>query len=169
MFSAIKKLKLSRGQSTIEAAFALPVFMILALLLLQPGIVLYDRLVMQGAAAEGCRLLATSTSSNADTNEDYIRRRLSAIPQIDQFHVHSSECSWDISLAGDETSQEVSVQISTEVKPLPLLDFGMALLGLVNANGNLEITTQAQTQSKPDWIAGSADGLDPSGWVTWHG
>ena len=31
------------GQSTVEAAFALPVLMVLFLLLLQPGIILYDR------------------------------------------------------------------------------------------------------------------------------
>ena len=35
-----------------EAAFALPVLMVLLLLLIQPGIVLYDRMVMQAAAAE---------------------------------------------------------------------------------------------------------------------
>lgn len=169
MSSAFRLLRSNRGQGTVEAAFALPVFMLLALLLLQPGIVLYDRVVMQGAASEGCRLLATSTSSNSQTNEDYIRRRLSAIPQLDQFHVHSSGCTWDISMAGDESAQSVSVQITTELKPLPLLDFGMTLLGLLNANGNLEITTSANAKARADWIASSADGTDPSGWVVWNG
>ena len=36
----------ARGQSTVEAAVALPVVFLLVLLLVQPGIVLYDRMVM---------------------------------------------------------------------------------------------------------------------------
>ena len=47
------------GQATVEAAFLLPVLFVGLLLLMQPGILLYDRLVMQAAASEGCRLLAT--------------------------------------------------------------------------------------------------------------
>lgn len=69
----------ARGQSTAEAAVALPVVFLLVLLLVQPGIVLYDRMVMAGAAAEGCRLLATS-DGDAATCEEYVRRRLGAIP-----------------------------------------------------------------------------------------
>ena len=45
----------ARGQSTAEAAVALPVVFLLVLLLVQPGIVLYDRMVMAGAAAGGGR------------------------------------------------------------------------------------------------------------------
>ena len=46
----------ARGQSTVEAAVALPVVFLLVLLLVQPGIVLYDRMVMAGAAGRGSRL-----------------------------------------------------------------------------------------------------------------
>ena len=42
------------GQATVEAAFLLPVLFVGLLLLMQPGILLYDRLVMQAAASEGC-------------------------------------------------------------------------------------------------------------------
>ena len=41
-----RRLQDDSGQATIEAAFIIPVLFILMLLLLQPGIVLYDRLVM---------------------------------------------------------------------------------------------------------------------------
>ena len=44
----------------------IPVLFTALLLLLQPGILLYDRMVMQGAAAEGCRLLATKTAALGD-------------------------------------------------------------------------------------------------------
>ena len=53
------------GQATVEAAFALPIALLLVLLLVQPGILLYDRIVMQGAAAEACRLLATTDEADA--------------------------------------------------------------------------------------------------------
>lgn len=164
MFSAIKGIADERGQATVEAAFALPVLMVLMLLLLQPGILLYDRIVMEGAAAEGCRLLATTTSSNAGTNEDYVRRRLSAVPEIDQFHVHSPGCSWHIEFSGDERSNDVSVKVSTEVKPLPLLDVGMTLMGMTNANGNLVIEVEAMGRTQPEWLAGAVEGRDPQAW-----
>lgn len=154
-----------RGQATVEAAFALPILMVLVLILLQPGIILYDRIVMHGAAAEACRLLTTSSPSSAQSNDDYIRRRLSAIPQIDQFHVHSGGCTWKIETTGNEASGEVSVRISTEVRPLPLLDMGMVLAGLTNAHGNLLVEVNASAQTQPEWIAASSEGTDPSGWV----
>ena len=61
----------ARGQSTAEAAVALPVVFLLVLLLVQPGIVLYDRMVMAGAAAgfwrraTAMRRLARSTCAAA--------------------------------------------------------------------------------------------------------
>ena len=131
-----------RGQGTVEAAVAIPVLFLLLLMLLQPGIVLYDRLVMGNAAAEGCRLLATATNAYGDMSgscEAFIRHRLAAIPQHDCFHVHRGGCSWDIALSGNESSQTVTVSIGNELKPLPLLDAGSRLLGVANAAGNLEI------------------------------
>ncbi|MDO4290914.1 MAG: TadE/TadG family type IV pilus assembly protein [Eggerthellaceae bacterium] len=151
------------GQATVEAAFALPVVMLLVLLLVQPGIILYDRIVMEGAAAEGCRLLATSTGENAQANEDYIRRRLGAIPQQDLFHVHGSSCSWVIDLQGGEASGRVSVSISTEVKPLPLIGAGASALGMTNANGNLVVSVSASQATQPTWAA--SGGLNPSSWI----
>ena len=101
----------NRGQGTVEAAVAIPVVFLLLLLLLQPGIVLYDRLVMGNAAAEGCRLLATSTGDMGGSCEAFIRHRLAAVPQHDCFHVHHGDCSWKIELLGDETAQTVTVRI----------------------------------------------------------
>ena len=71
------------GQATVEAAFLLPVLFVGLLLLMQPGILLYDRLVMQAAASEGCRLLATKTAAAGDMAESceaFVRHRLGAIP-----------------------------------------------------------------------------------------
>lgn len=156
-----------RGQATVEAAFVLPVFMLLVLMLIQPGIVLYDRVVMQGAAAEGCRLLATSQSGglSADRCEDYVRRRLGAIPQQDCFHVHGDNCSWNIELVGGESSSEVTVRIRNELKPLPLFDGAAVMLGLCNDEGHFEFEVEASLPTQDDWVAGSACGLNPSSWA----
>ena len=137
----------------------------LLLLLLQPGIVLYDRVVMEGAAAEGCRLLATSLDGESQANDDYIRRRLGAIPELDLFHVHSSGCTWDIGLEGNQESDVVAVRLSTEVKPLPLIDCAMQALGASNENGNIVVEVRASQQTQPDWIANAVEGRNPSGWV----
>lgn len=153
------------GQSTVEAAFALPVLVLLVLLLLQPGIVLYDRIVMQGAASEACRLLASTSEGDSGLAEDFVRRRLGAVPQLDQFHVHSSGCSWRIELSGNESSNVASARIATEVKPLPLMDGALALLGLTNGQGNLVVVVESQQQVQPDWVGGAVEGRDPSNWA----
>lgn len=153
------------GQSTVEAAFALPVLVLLVLLLLQPGIVLYDRIVMQGAASEACRLLASTSENDSGLAEDFVRRRLGAVPQLDQFHVHSSGCSWRIELEGNESSNVASARIATEVKPLPLMDGALSLLGLTNGQGNLVVVVESQQQVQPDWIDGAVEGRNPSNWA----
>ena len=87
-----------RGQGTVEAAIVLPVLFLLMMLLIQPGIVMYDRIVMGNAAAEACRLLATSGDSYGSMErsaEAFVRHRLAAVPQHDCFHVHGGSCSWD--------------------------------------------------------------------------
>ena len=154
-----------QGQGTVEAAVAIPVLFLLLLLLLQPGIVLYDRLVMANAAAEGCRLLATATGDMGGSCEAFVRHRLAAVPQHDCFHVHQGDCSWNIELSGDESSQEVTVSIGNELKPLPLYDAGSKLLGLTNASGNLEIWESVTMRTQPDWVVSSELGLDPASWI----
>lgn len=154
-----------RGQGVVEAAIAIPVLFLLLLLLLQPGIILYDRLVMANAAAEGCRLLATATGDMGGSCEAFVRHRLAAVPQHDCFHVHQGDCSWNIELLGDESSQEVTVSIENELRPLPLFDAGSKLLGLANANGNLEIAESVTMRTQPDWVTSSELGLDPSSWI----
>lgn len=154
------------GQATVEAAFALPVLMLMILLLVQPAIVLYDRMVMQAAAAEGCRLLATAQVEGAtlDRCEDYVRRRLSSVPQQDCFHVHGDDCSWDIQLESDSEAG-VLVRIENELKPLPLLDGASALLGLTNERGNLSIAVEVSMPAQPAWVASSESSASPSAWI----
>ena len=165
MFDPIRD---TRGQGTVEAAVVIPVLFLLLLMLLQPGILLYDHVVMGNAAAEGCRLLATATDATGSMQgscEAFVRHRLAAVPQHDCFHVHGSGCSWDIRLSGDEASATVTVTIANEVKPLPLFDAGSKLLGLTNGNGNLTITESATMQTQPDWAWSSPSGSTPADWI----
>lgn len=157
-----------RGQATVEAAYLIPVVFLLLLLLIQPGILLYDRMVMESAAAEGCRLLATKTESLGSSDEAceaYIKRRLGAIPPQDQFHIHGGGCSWEIETNGGESSGYAEVTIRNKVKLLPLLDVGGTLLGLTGATGELSLETTVRMQVQPDWVGSSEFGYNPPAWV----
>ena len=157
-----------KGQGTVEAAVVIPVLFLLVLMLIQPGIILYDHVVMGNAAAEACRLIATKTDALGSMDascEAFVRHRLAAIPQQDCFHVHEGRCSYDISFDGGENSENVTVRIRNELRPLPLFDAGAKLLGMTNSSGNLVIEKSATMSTQPSWAAGSVEGLVPDSWV----
>ena len=143
------------GQATVEAAFALPVLLLLVLLLVQPGIVLYDRLVM-ASAAEGCRLLATG-EGDEEACRAFMKRRLGAVPQQDNFHVHSMGCTWEVRCEGGGAADRSRVVVRTEVQPLPLLGAGATLLGLV-----IEVEVEAETPTRSAWAQQSLGGTSPN-------
>lgn len=156
-----------KGQATVEAAVMIPVLFLLLILMLQPCFILYDRVIMQSAAQEACRLLVTKTNALGIMDgscEVFIRHRLSAIPQVSCFHVHEGACSWEIEFSGDEGTQEVSVRIATQVHPLPLFDMTSAMLGLLNDQGNLLVEVEAHSPTQPDWVSASG-GMYPSAWI----
>lgn len=69
------------GQATVEGAFLIPLIFLLLLMMLQPGILLFDRTVMKSAAAEACRMLATcETQEDRTACEEALRRRLGSYP-----------------------------------------------------------------------------------------
>ena len=126
--------------------------------------------IIAQAASEGCRLIATCPAGEvSDAYEGYVRRRLGSIPQQDNFHVHGSGCTWDISLEGDEETDRVSVTIGNQVKPLPFFDFGARALGVVNDKGNFEITVHFSVLTKSSWVVENDQGLNPKAWVASDG
>lgn len=160
--------KPGKGQSTVEAAVVIPVLFAGLLLLVQPGILLYDRIVMSATASEACRLLATKTDAAGDMAESceaFVRHRLGSVPPVACFHVHDGACSWDIGFEGDEGSQTVRVTIANEARPLPLLDAAGTLLGIVNGAGNFEIEVSAEQRTQPAWVDSAEPGRDPAGWI----
>lgn len=154
------------GQATVEAALIIPIIFILMLLLIQPGIILYDLCIMNSAASETCRVLSTSDDENiSKICEPFIRRRLSGIPQQDNFHVHSDGCSYEFEFNGNQNSELVSVQIKNEVKPLPLIGFLSNIFGILNANNCFEIIATSEQKLKPSWTINSPYGNNPEKWV----
>lgn len=168
MSSFISVIEDTKAQATVEAAYLIPVVFILLLLMIQPGIVLYNHMVMQAAASEGCRLLTTKTdAAGASTEkcESYILRRLGSVPPQDNFHIHQGECSWEIELEGDECSDYVQVSISNRMRFLPLFDAAGTLLGITDGSG---VYTQKVVRKMPTqaaWVAESEYGLNPQEWV----
>ena len=159
-----------QGQSTVEGAFLIPVILLMLMLLIQPGILLYNRVVMQSAASEGCRLISTRPSGDlSDAYEGYVIRRLGSVPQQKNFHVHEGACTWEVCFDGDEESDIVTVTIRNQAEPLPFFDFGARSLGLVNGEGNFAQEVSVSTHSKSAWVVGNDQGLDPDAWVSQNG
>ena len=141
------------GQATVEAAIMIPVIFLLMLLLIQPGILLYDWIVMNEACAETCRAVSTINENDKQSMcESYVRRRLAAIPEQDHFHVHSTGCTYDIQMSGNNSTSSVTVEIKIEVKPLPLIGFLSQILGILNENQNFEVKASSTQQCRPSWI-----------------
>lgn len=138
------------------------------LLSVQPGMVLYDRMVMRAAASDACRLAAAKTDAVGDSSqavEAFVRHRLGAIPPVSCFHVHDGGCSWEVSVQGDERSERVSVEVVGKVKPLPFLDAGAVLLSMTDGDGLLTVKARCERATQPEWVAGSPQGLDPEAWI----
>ena len=147
------------GQSSGEAAVLLPVLFVVIGLLLQPALLLYNRCIMNSAAAEGCRLVATNTNDDTTTRA-YIQRRLGAIPKLPIFH---SGDIWNIEWSGGELGQPVSVTITNRVKPLPLFGITAGLTNTMTAGGLIEQRVEVSSALAPQWA--SSLGSGPSSWI----
>lgn len=148
------KVREKRGQVTVEAAFLVPVLMCVLLLMLEPGIVLYDRIVMNSAVAEGARLLSTQKDGDTKLVEEYIHRRLGAIPSVDIFHVHRGGCSYQITCSGNSHTSTVSVSLKNRVKALPLLDISLRAFGGISDDGQFEIEVASMLSTQYSWAKG---------------
>lgn len=156
-----------KGQAAVECAFLIPVTLLLLMLLIQPGIILYNHMVMKAAASEGCRLIATKNDTSADESsyENAIRRHLGSIPQQENFHIHQSGCSCVITLEGNEQSGFAKVSIENQLKLLPFFDFAAQALGLTNSSGNFVQRVEAQRETYSAWVKNNEDGMNPQDWV----
>ena len=143
------------GQASIEAALLLPAMLAMVILLVQPICLLYTHTVMQQAAAEAVRLMATRPDSTQldFSYRAYVLRRLAAVPDVPIFHVGSSQ-GWDIQLEGSSSSHRASAGIATSVALIPPANLLAAALGEVDAAGNLVLRVEVSAQTRPDWLEG---------------
>ena len=152
----------TRGQATVEAALLIPALLLVLVIAVQPGIVLFDRVVMESAAAEGCRALETASAADEGEVVEYVQRRLGAVPAVSAFH----EGLWDIKVQGaGQSGQCVSVRISHGYRPLPLVGQGMGLLGLVGGNGLVRQEVFREMSSHDEWALESVFGLSYESWI----
>lgn len=145
------------GQSTVEAAVLLPIFFVVLGMLVQPSILLYNRCIMNAAAAEGCRLVATSTGDDASVRA-YLERRLASIPKIDVFHEGDL---WEIGWS--KNASQATVTISNHAKPLPLFGIIAAFANVRAEDNCIEQRIEVSSVSLPAWAGALESG--PSGWI----
>lgn len=150
-----------RGQATVEAAFLAPSILLAMLLLTQPAIILFDRAVMESAAAEGCRMLETLAPGSEDEARRAVERRLSAIPDVGIFHAGP----WSVELSGGEGQGRAVVEIAHSLRPLPLVGVGMRAAGLVDADGMIRQSVVKDAETTEEWVAKSRLGADMGAWV----
>ena len=148
------------GQTTVEAAFALPILFFSLALLLQPTVLLYDRCVMQSAAAEACRLQATQSCSEGALRA-FVERRLAMLPTLDLFHTVA--CPWDVSVEGGGCGMPASVSVEGHVKTLPLAGITASTLTEDAGDGCALVRCEATSTLSPGWLEGSSGG--PDEWV----
>lgn len=144
------------GQASVEAAVLLPTMMLLLALLLQPVFLLYTRSVMQQAASEGIRTLMTCENAGEVSQEackSYIKRRLSAVPNVSAFHKGGAE-GWSVEIEGDSSTSKVSVCVEGKLRPLPLVGVLAQMLGEVQGDEIL-IKVKVNQTARPSWLSGS--------------
>ena len=142
------------GQASVEAAAMLPVVMLLLAMLLQPAFVLYTRAVMQQAAAEGVRVLATREAGGSVSEEAcraYVLRRLSSVPNAPAFHVGGTD-GWEVSLEGDASS-EVAVEVVGRVRPLPVVGVVASAFGETDGD-DIVLRVRVSGGARPGWLEG---------------
>lgn len=153
--SAAGRWREERAQATVEAAALLPSFLIVLLLALQPVCLLYTRAVMESAAAETARLMATGSAEGEDAYRAFALRRLAAVPDVAIFHT-GGPLAWEIELEpAADAGDTARVEISGAVSPLPVLGAFTGAVGPLNGRGDVELQVTAAYAAEPSWLEGS--------------
>lgn len=138
------------GQSSVEAAVLLPTLMLLLSMLIQPVCLAYTKTLMRGAAAEGVRLLGTTSSE--ENCRAFVLRRLGAVPEVSLFHTGGTE-DWQIEMTQSDGGS-VSVGITGHARPLPFFGALARVWGESDGQGVL-LKVQVSERLRPGWLEGS--------------
>lgn len=129
----------------------LPTVMLVLGLLIQPVCIAYTRTVMRSAAAEGARLL--STTSSLENCRSFVLRRLGAVPEVSLFHV-GGDGDWQVEMTAAGEGRVASVSITGHVRPLPVLGVLSGALAERDDQG-IVLNETVEERLRPDWLEGS--------------
>jgi len=144
---AARVLKSEQGQALVEAPVIIVTICMLALILFQPIVTLYTKMVLGSAAASLCRVVATDSASpgsggdaSASTRllQTYAEGKIAGLPRGSAFQVPGS---LRLEVAGDAHAAKVSVRLSLTQKALPLL----GLLVGADRGGAVEVSAEAHS------------------------
>lgn len=143
------------AQATVEAALTIPCFLLLLLVLLQPICVLYTRSIMENAAAEVARLMATGSEESKEAYEAFALRRLAGVPDLSVFHA-GGPLAWEVELAtAEELGGPVEVVIEGAVRPLPLVGAFARSMFETNGSGDILLRVEVRRNGRPRWVGGT--------------
>jgi len=155
------RLRDDSGQAVAEAPIAIIALVALVILLLQPTILLYDRVIMNNAVAEAARVQVTEMDGGAQRGHlaAFVERRLRTIPNNPYFRNAKP------TVTPIEAGDYVGVKLTLSVRPLPVLGPAMSWLGKRGPSGEILIESQALA---PRAFTGE-DQLDPerTTWSWW--
>ncbi len=143
MSSCTERLRDDRGQALTEAPVIITVLCVLSLILLQPVVTLYTKMVLGAAAASLCRVVATEAGGRDAASGQrllwtYAEGKIAGLPRGSAFQIPGS---LRVEVSGDAYADKVSVQLSLSQKTLPLL----GLLVGAGSNGSVEVSAEAHS------------------------
>ncbi|MCL2323959.1 MAG: hypothetical protein FWC48_00045 [Actinomycetia bacterium] len=151
MFSYIRRLHGEDGQALTEAPVVITTLCILSLILFQPVVTLYTKMVLGAAAASLCRVVATrDPSDDAQLLQSYSQGKIAGLPRGSAFQVPGS---LQVDVSGDAHAEQVRVRLSLTQKTLPLI----GLLAGDLQGGTVEVSAEAHSVGA---LAGLSSGAD---------
>jgi len=154
MFSCTEVLRGERGQALTEAPVVIVTLCVLALILFQPVVTLYTKMVLGASAASLCRVVATEAGSDASAKQrllqTYAEGKIAGLPRGSAFQIPGS---LKLEVSGNASSDQVRVRLSLTQKTLPLLGL---LVGADRA-GRTEVAAEACSRGA---LAGTGQSAD---------
>lgn len=147
------------AQATVEAAFLLPTFLALLMMAVQPVCALYTKSVMESAASQAARLMATSGEEDLAACRAFVLRRLAAVPDVSIFH-EGGPLAWEVEMSPAGSEGSVRIRVSGSVRPLPVIGAFVAPLGEGDGRGGIRLVSEVAYDARPEWVEG-----DYEAWV----
>jgi hypothetical protein len=139
MCSFINKLRSEDGQALSEAPVVITTLCVLCLILFQPVVTLYTKMVLGATAASLCRVVATrGPVDDQALLQSYSQGKISGLPRGSAFQVPGS---LRVEISGDAHADEIRVRLSLAQKTLPLL----GLLVGAHRDGTVEVSAEAKS------------------------